>query len=157
MDAQGARAGATTGLAPTGIRIGLTAKEAHIRAALATLRRALAGRGLGPTDCDTTELVLAEALNNIAEHAYGGQHPGPVRLSLRLGRGGITASLRDRGRPMSGSRMPEPGPPAIGVRREAIPEGGFGWFLIRDLTTARRYRRVRGENRLTLCIPRTGS
>ena len=37
----------------------------------------LARHGLNRDRLGTAELVLAEALNNIAEHAYAGQMPGP--------------------------------------------------------------------------------
>lgn len=36
---------------------------------------------------------------------------------------------------------------------EGLAEGGWGWALIRDLTTDIRYTRVGGRNRLTFRIP----
>ena len=38
-------------------------------------------RSLSPDDRGTAEIVLAEVLNNIAEHAYA-RFPGQIRLSL---------------------------------------------------------------------------
>ena len=50
--------------------------------------------------------------------------------------------------------MPDGGPPKghpaeLGVDMQDLPEGGFGWFLIRTLTTDLRYRREAGRNRLS--------
>ena len=98
----------------------------------------------------TVELVLAEALNNIAEHAYGGHTPGPVTLTARMTSQRLTVILRDQGRALPGHTLPMGEPPKTDVPCAHLPEGGFGWFLIRDLTTALHYRRTGQENRLKL-------
>ena len=138
------------------IRVTLAAADPEqVRAALGCLVQALAARGVAVADRGTAELVLAEALNNISEHAYAGPGAGPVAVALRVGRHHITARLRDRGRPMPGLRPPRGTLPGGGPDRASLPEGGFGWFLIRDLCAALRYRRAAGENRLTLRIARS--
>ncbi len=75
---------------------------------------------------DCVLLVLAEVLNNVAEHAYGGA-VGPVLVTVRQGGDGVLARIIDRG----GAAPPleqDGGPDPAG-----LPEGGFGLGLIRGL------------------------
>lgn len=134
----------------------IVAHEGAVRDLLAALRARL--RALGETEetCGTVEIVIAEALNNIVEHAYGGTG-GEIALDMARETGGLCCILRDRGRPLPGLRLPEgTAPPAV-TPRESLPEGGFGWFLIRALTDRLDYARADGENRLTLHFgPGTG-
>lgn len=106
--------------------------------------------GLAADWRSTVELVLAETLNNIAEHAYAGQPPGPVTLTARMTPDRLCVILRDQGCPLPGQKLPEGRAPNTDVPCASLPEGGFGWFLIRDLTTALHYRRTDQENRLQL-------
>lgn len=122
-----------------------------IRAALQTI---VAGPVLAAVDPDTravTELVLAEVLNNVAEHAYAGLG-GPVRLRIRLHARGLACRIAD-----GGARMPDGRPPdgtAAGPDPASLPQGGFGWPLIRALTRGLRYRRAAGYNVLVFTVPR---
>lgn len=106
--------------------------------------------GLAADWRSTVELVLAETLNNIAEHAYAGQPPGPVTLTARMTSDRLFVILRDQGRPLPGRKLPDGVAPNTDVPCAYLPEGGFGWFLIRDLTSALHYRRTDQENRLQL-------
>lgn len=101
----------------------------------------------------TVEIVLAEALNNIAEHAYA-DAPGQVGITLTIGRAGLECDLVDQGLPMPDARLPagllprfDPGELAL------LPEGGFGWHLIRRLTRDLAYRRSAAGNHLHFVIP----
>lgn len=82
---------------------------------------------LAPEQCETALLVLAEVLNNVAEHAYGGGK-GPVIASLWLRGGIVCGRVTDRGVV----------PPAFARSKRydpaSLPEGGFGLGLIRMLT-----------------------
>jgi serine/threonine-protein kinase RsbW len=93
------------------------------------------------------ELVLAEVMNNIAEHAYDGG-PGSAVLRLKCCAGGIFCLISDRGRPMPGDAPPGGAQPDLDVARAELPEGGFGWRLIRMLTSDLRFGRKAGRNRL---------
>ena len=128
----------------------IPATETAVRAALADMRAMLARSGLDDDTLGSVELVLAEVLNNICEHAYAGQAPGPVRLRATLGAARLSVCLRDRGRPLPGGTLPEGHLPDPTGPRGSLPEGGFGWFLIRDLTDSVTYSRDTGENRLDL-------
>jgi len=34
-----------------------------------------------------------------------------------------------------------------------LPEGGFGWIMIQQLTKSLKYQRIKGENHLELIMP----
>lgn len=105
-------------------------------------------------DDGTVELVLAEVLNNIVEHAYS-DAAGLITLDLRRARGRLCCLLRDEGRPMPAGCLPPGLAPALGPAPAIadLPEGGFGWFLIRSLTRDLHYDREPGCNRLSFSIP----
>lgn len=115
------------------------------------LRRAMAAPALCRLAADqraTVEIVLAEILNNIAEHAYAAGD-GPVRLWLRQCGGLLSCRVEDEGLPMPGGRLPRPPVPPP----ESLAEGGYGWHLIRTLALGLAYERDAGVNRLSFRIP----
>lgn len=122
----------------------------RIRCALRQARRHMATLRVPEDRLATIELVLAEALNNVAEHAYAGGPPGPVSLTARHDGDRLCIVLRDTGRPLPGLVPPTGAPPDLDVATKDLPEGGFGWLLIRDLTDRVDYARHGTENRLTL-------
>ena len=124
-----------------------------VRHALRAMVEALTHRGLHACDRGTAEIVMAEVLNNIVEHAYAGTVGD---ISIRLGRTacGIDCCIRDVGHP-----MPDLCPPRGTLTEweaDAPPEGGFGWHLIRSLTRGLAYTRIGGTNRLSFLLPREG-
>ncbi len=102
-------------------------------------------------------LVLAEALNNIAEHAYAARPGGLVVVRLRVDGEGVLVEIVDRGAPMPENRLPVGRLPPADVDLDELPEGGFGWYLIHDQADDVRYGRVDGENRLLLFFAIRGS
>ena len=133
-----------------GFTLRFSGTEAEVRPALQQALSKLDTLGLAADWRSCVELVLAEALNNIAEHAYAGQPPGPVTLTARIKPDRLLIILRDQGCALPGHKLPEGVPPKTDVPSADLPEGGFGWFLIRDLTSALHYRRTDQENRLQL-------
>ncbi|MGY3439016.1 MULTISPECIES: ATP-binding protein [unclassified Marinovum] len=95
------------------------------------------------------ELVLAEVLNNVVEHGYGCSG-GPIHLELRLVAGDVTCIVTDSGAPLPGRTLPQGLPVKLDCAREDLPEGGFGWRLIHQLTNSLDYNRNDGRNQLTL-------
>jgi len=132
------------------LQIGGSATPEQVRAMLAALRAHLVAHGAGDALCGTVELTVAEALNNIAEHAYAGQTPGPVRLTARLAGDALTVTLCDHGTPLPGLAIPRTRLPDATGPRHTLPEGGFGWHLIQRLTRSLGYTREDGQNLLTL-------
>lgn len=123
----------------------------EIRRALGLVRRWLSSRGIEEDACDTVEIVLAEALNNVAEHAYGDESTGPVDLHMTHGPGWVQLTIRDRGQRMPGGCLPR-ACTGTGPDPATLPEGGFGWSLIRTLSQELTYRRTGARNELCIRI-----
>jgi len=129
----------------------IEAQEQAVRALLAETRAWLRARDVSEATCGTVEIALAEALNNIVEHAYAGR-AGRIGIAAVLDGAQLRCTLTDRGRPLPGLCPPEGDGPALDRTGAEMPEGGFGWFLIRTLTRAQRYERTADVNRLTLAF-----
>ncbi len=97
---------------------------------------------------DDLNLVLSEAMTNIARHGYP-RDEGTISFHLRLKPDAVICRLTDHGIPYRpdalGLSSPEPG---------SFAEGGYGWFLIRSLTQTLAYSRSEGMNILDFTIPR---
>ncbi len=131
------------------LRLRICGDPQGVRAGLATATAALAAAGVDAADAGIAETVLAEVLNNIVEHAYPA---GPGPIGLRLVRcdatGAIEVTTLDLGAAMPGLTLPRGDPPRVELPVESLPEGGFGWFLIRHLAHGLAYRRRGHCNRL---------
>jgi serine/threonine-protein kinase RsbW len=122
-----------------------------VRDALAAL---MAGPILAEVSEDergTAELVLAEAMNNIVEHSYADTGCGEITLTLWQSEGEVACRITDRGAAMPDEMLPVG---ALADHQEAaeLPEGGFGWFLIRTLSRDLRYARLGTLNELTFVL-----
>lgn len=129
--------------------ISIVADARAVRTALEVLMRAPALAGLAPDARGTVELVLAEVLNNVVEHAYA-RYPGEIAVTLTLAADHLHCAVTDSGLPMPDDRLPQGDPPGLGGD---LPEGGFGWNLIRTLTTHLSYCRRGGRNHLEFVLP----
>ena len=98
----------------------------------------------------TWEIVVAEVLNNIVEHAYAGDPQGDISLELDFAPSALCANFRDAGNAMPGNVAPAGKAADLDVPTEDMPEGGFGWHLIRMLTRELEYERVEDRNHLTI-------
>lgn len=135
-----------------GLHLAFLASPLAVRNSLAQMLAAPALRGLSPDARGTVELVLAEVLNNVTEHAYDGR-PGPVAVTLVPVAAGIHCVVVDQGLVMPGGTLPEGNPPDLGTPLETLPEGGFGWHMIRSLTRELAYVRTGGSNRVSFLLP----
>lgn len=124
----------------------------RVRAAIEKICLNLREIGFDGQWCSVVELVLAEALNNVAEHAYRGASYGVINITVTTSAPEIRIELRDRGHPMPNGQIPTGYPPRTDMSLEDLPEGGFGWFMIRRLTRLLAYERCDGENHLILCL-----
>lgn len=124
-----------------------------LRAAVARFRRTMSEDEAGGL-----EIVLGEALNNVVEHAYQNCGQGPVALHIAAGAKGLTCRVIDQGRPMPEGTLPygKALEVAAGESVQTLPEGGFGWLLIRDLTRDLTYARDGAQNRLEFLFPVRG-
>lgn len=123
------------------------------RAAITRVVDALRPRGWTDDYLGSVEIVLAEIVNNVVEHAYRGQSPGFVGIRYSVGPRGLCLVVSDRGQGFSAERLPPGAPMDFAVPPADLPEGGFGWLLIRSLAPNVRYRRDKGVNRLRVRFP----
>jgi anti-sigma regulatory factor (Ser/Thr protein kinase) len=114
-------------------------------------RRFSSRRDCHPGMVEDASIALAEALNNIEEHAYSGRPEQPVLVEIDA-RGDCdsnaaskTAATRCRAACFLGGVCRPADPKA----HDDLPEGGFGWALLRRLTRDLAYQRHRDRNRLT--------
>ena len=101
----------------------------------------------------STEIVLAEVLNNIAEHGYNQSNLGDIIVSVLCTDDMISVETRDHGLPMPGLNPPEAELEDLPVSIDDLPEGGFGWFFIRSLSSHMEYRRAASQNIFCVQIP----
>jgi len=103
--------------------------------------------------CDLAEQVLAEALNNIAEHAHAEKgEDGETWVSTATSGQAVTITVRDNGLSMPGLKVPNPALPDIAGDVANLPEGGFGWYMIHALSKDVRYDRTDGWNVLAITL-----
>lgn len=141
------------GVAPATLELVLDSDWIAVRGALSQVLIALEPRSLTPDQQGTLELILAEVLNNIVEHAYEEQL-GTIALRLRAEEQAVWCEVMDQGREMPGGTPPTGGTIPTEAELAALavqdlPEGGFGWSLIRALTQDLHYEREGMTNRLS--------
>lgn len=135
-----------------GFTLRVMARNRSIRDSLSEVRSRLGKVPLVEEDLATVEVVLAEVMNNIAEHAYAWRRDGEMILVLRQAPDGLRISVSDEGVAMPGLAVPfgeglDPSAPLA-----EMPEGGFGWLIIRQLARDVSYTRQDGVNHLSFRI-----
>jgi serine/threonine-protein kinase RsbW len=135
-----------------GLHLLFPASEMAVRRALSTAVSAAEAMGVGEDASGLVELVLAEVLNNIVEHAFADRGYGIVELEAWRAGGALSVRIRDDGLPMPDGDAPVGGRHDLTVETPDLPEGGFGWGIIRDLTRDLRYRREGTRNELSFVI-----
>lgn len=131
------------------LRLILPATVTAVRRGLESIKCGLDHIGFGGDELASLELVLAEILNNIVEHAYAGENGGVIEIQLSQTSSGLWCTIID-----TGAMMPN-GEPPLGLRTNLnceivdLPEGGYGWFLIRELARDLEYIHLKGQNRLS--------
>ena len=135
-----------------GFTLHVPARNRASREALAEVRSRRTQVPLSEEELATVEVVLAEVLNNVAEHAYAWRRDGEMLLGLRMTAEGLVVSVTDEGLPMPDAELPfgERLDPTVPVGD--LPEGGFGWLIIRQLARDVSYVRQDGVNQLSFRI-----
>ncbi|PYG30520.1 ATP-binding protein [Pelagimonas varians] len=137
----------------TTLRYVLFSTPENVRNTLTSLRSDLNENGLHICPGDMWELVVAEVLNNIVEHAYGDSPDGEIKLNLHFSDLHLTAKFIDSGAAMPDGALPAGNPANLDVETQLLPEGGFGWNLIHSLSDRLVYERRGTENHLDLEMP----
>ncbi|MFX0541820.1 ATP-binding protein [Roseovarius sp. S4756] len=137
---------------PGRLLLTISASPSAVRDGLVQLRDFLRAAHLSADACGTAEIVLAEALNNVAEHAYPADKPGRIQIEAGLAETQLIVDIIDEGAPLPGLRLPPRCSPQIDKPKAEMPEGGFGWFMIHSLTTSLGYWRRDERNHLHLVL-----
>lgn len=139
---------------PVRIRLKFSSCPLAVRTALAHILSKLGPLDLPGDDLGTIEIVLAEALNNVVEHAYPESgSAGPINIDCRTRADGLHVRIIDDGRAMPGTRLPAGNEADLAQDLQDLPEGGFGWFLILTLAQDVRYHREGDQNILNMRLP----
>jgi len=132
--------------APVRIKLRLASDPHSVRDGLRQLMAMSPLRDLSPDLRGSAEIVLAEVLNNIVEHAYA-ESAGHIDVTLDYDHPTLAFEVTDTGLAMPSEALPV-GELASVEGCTDLPEGGFGWFLIRSLTRGLVYRRRADRNTL---------
>lgn len=142
----------------------LQASPGRVRATLNDIRQRFGGE-ISADTLGRLELVLAEVMNNIAEHAAlpdGDAEEGAdsdtvtqtlpsIHLSIVRHDTGLACAISDNGVSLPEDCILPRGLPVMDLTD--LPEGGFGWYLIQDLTQALCYYREEHRNFLAFSVP----
>lgn len=134
-------------------RIVFCADPFIVRSVLLTATTVWGDWGLSAETRGDAELVLGEVLNNIVEHAYAGSIEGEVRLHFAYEGSRLEFDIYDDGVSMPDGALPLRDEIVIGDELETLPEGGFGWFMIGNMTEDLRYQRRDAQNHLHFAVP----
>jgi serine/threonine-protein kinase RsbW len=131
------------------LRLVIPANERAVRRGLMCIKLGLKGLNLNADDWSTLELVVAEIFNNIVEHAYKERSTGLIETQMNYSKGQLQCEIVDTGCSMPNGTLPQGMQKNLDCDIADLPEGGFGWFLIRQLTSHLNYDRAAGHNILT--------
>jgi len=134
------------------LRLVFPCTQSNVRRALASIMSGLGAMNLCDDDSSSIELVLAEVLNNVTEHAYRDEGTGMIELHLKQTEAGLSCRVIDNGEGMPRNTPPQGIAPCPNRPLDQQPEGGFGWFLIRHLTSDLAYMRHANSNVLSFRI-----
>lgn len=128
-------------------------QDLAVRDALIAMDARMRRRDLPDEVIGDMNVVLAEALNNVVEHAHADREDGRIELTIFVRPCCIRCQIFDDGAPMPGLELPAGMLPTSDTDFEDLPEGGFGWFLIRNMTADLAYERREDGNRLQFHLP----
>lgn len=129
-----------------------TASELNARSGISLVIERLREMKVPDDRVGDVQIALAEAINNVVEHAYAGTTAGDVRIRCNLHSDRLWVRICDAGTPYPEGQLPEGKPADISGPIDELPEGGFGWLLIRALTSDIQYQYADGNNELSLCF-----
>lgn len=98
------------------------------------------------------EIVLAEVMNNIVEHAFQERLSGWIEVSVTRTDHVMNIEVRDDGVPLPHGLLDQKVHHDLDCPIGDLPEGGFGWPLVQELTDNLRYERADHRNILTFSI-----
>ena len=119
-----------------------------VRTTMTCIEQFMRAHEASPEVTSDLNLVLTEAMTNIARYAFPHEE-GVIQCHLLLTDAFVKCCLHDQGIEFDPSEIPyNPPDPAN------IPEGGFGIFLMRSLTQNLTHRYENGINTLRFAMPK---
>jgi len=137
---------------PLSFQLNLTATELQVRDALQSVKQYTTAWDLSEDACSSVEIVLAEALNNVVEHAYAGIPDGIITIDCDFDGEEMSIVISDQGHPVPEAVFMSQHSRLHAVDTTELPEGGFGWGLIHELTHKLKVSRIGKTTLLSLTI-----
>lgn len=137
---------------PPAVHIVFPAQECAVRRALQSVCAILKSLALNTGTLASAEIVLAEVTNNIVEHAYEEFSSGTISLTCCKSDNYLWFEIVDQGKMLPGGELPPKREHDLSAPVNDLPEGGFGWGLIRDLTNNLSYKRCDSQNILRFTL-----
>ncbi len=135
------------------LNLAIRADAMGVRHALIDVRDWLDARQVHKADVSSAQLVLAEVLNNIVEHALADSPQSEFNLRASHCDDSLTFKTFDDGCAMPSKALPLREMPSLDVPKDDLPEGGFGWPIFLTLAQDIRYDRQNDQNQLSFVIP----
>ena len=132
------------------INIGFAATQIAARQAIVATIARLTDFGISQSRCGDIEIALAEAVNNVVEHAFEDLPDATGRITCLTRGDTLIVEINDTGRILPNSRLPVAKVANLEGPLSELPEGGFGWSLIRKIAENVTYERTGNQNRLVL-------
>lgn len=126
-----------------------------VRDAMTKLKSVLVQSQIPPLDISCVEIVVAEILNNVVKHAHKDLEQGWFEVQCNLLSNGLHFVCRDNGVAMPGGTPPGGTLPNVERPKDELPEGGWGWSLVRTLSANLSYVRVQDINLVSFNLPST--
>lgn len=123
-----------------------------VRRALSGICDHLAKAGANSETLSQVEIVLAEVLNNVVEHAMQHKDEGLIHIIATPVASGWRFEVTDEGVALPGGQIPCPPLPGTDRPLSDLPEGGFGWAIVNMLARDLRYVRRDGRNVLSFVM-----
>lgn len=138
---------------PHEYKTSFAATELAVRDVLVNVGAFLQDARIEEAQIGQVEIVLAEALNNVVEHAYVHRDEGLIELRIKRAQTTIDITILDTGVPVPVHVFAKREGPQVDVALDDLPEGGFGWMLIQRISTNLSYQRVGDTNCLRISVP----
>jgi len=135
------------------LRLIIPANDRSVRRGLQTIKSSMSNLSLSQDDWSTVELVIAEVLNNIVKHAYSASDTGLIEAHLNYSKETLDCTIIDTGHSMPNGELPKGAQIDLTCDIADLPEGGFGWILIHQLTRELNYARRANQNTLSFRLP----
>lgn len=109
-----------------GSTFSMTSEAEHLLRLRKWLREELAGHGVPKQEQSNLLLAVGELCANSIQHAYEGRAGQPIKVSVRSSDESLVIEVEDFGKPFDAGGYETP-------NFEAIPESGYGIFLVKTI------------------------